>query len=139
MTDGRGLRFIVVGVLNTAIDFAVLFLLTHFGLGVFLANMISTSIALGFSFIVNRSYTFRSQGNPVSQIVKFLAVTLFGLWLLQPAIIWTVTAVIDGLLAESVALLVGKGCATVASMLWNYFMYARFVFPSVSESVEDVE
>lgn len=136
MSDGRPARFVVVGVVNTAIDFVVLFLLTSLGMGMFLANVISTSIAFTFSFIANRSFTFRSGGDVKSQMVKFVAVTLMGLWLLQPAVIWLVTTVAGGLMPAAVSLLLGKGCATVVSMLWNYVLYARFVFPPSAESAE---
>lgn len=136
MTESRGVRFIVVGLLNTSIDFAILFLLTQFGMGVFFANMISTSVALAFSFIANRSITFRAGGDPRGQIVKFAVVTLIALWLVQPAIITAVSVLLAGHMSESLVLLVGKGCATIVSMIWNYFLYAWFVFPPAADSRE---
>lgn len=137
MRDGRPARFVVVGVLNTAIDFAILFLLTWLGMAVFFANVISTSIALGFSFVANRSFTFQSGGDAKAQIVKFLIVTLAGLWLLQPAVIWVVSTLLDDLLPSALVLLIGKGCATVVSMTWNYLLYSRLVFPPTVDSTED--
>ena len=139
MRDGRPARFVIVGVLNTAIDFALLFLLTSAGMGVFLANVISTSVAFGFSFLANRSFTFRSDGDARVQIVKFSVVTLAGLWLLQPAVIWAITMLIGGLLPAPLTLLVGKVGATVVSMAWNYVLYARFVFPPPADRSEDLK
>lgn len=139
MRDGRPARFVVVGVLNTAIDVALLLLLTTLGLPMVLANVISTSVAFGFSFLANRSFTFRSDGDARVQILKFACVTLFGLWVLQPIIIWAVSSLAAGLMPPAAALLIGKGVATVVSMLWNYLLYARFVFPPTDGRVRDVE
>ncbi|WP_309065064.1 GtrA family protein [Microbacterium sp.] len=136
MGDSRPVRFIVVGVLNTAIDFGILLLLTSLGMGMFLANVISTSTAFGFSFVANRSFTFRSSGDARVQIVKFAAVTLVGLWLLQPLVIWGTMLLVSGVASQSLALLLGKACATVVSMLWNYILYARYVFVPVADSRE---
>ncbi|MDQ0645057.1 GtrA family protein [Microbacterium murale] len=133
MVESRSARFILVGLLNTSIDFAILFLLTRLGVGIFVANMISTSVALVFSFFANRSITFRAGGDKRVQIMKFAAVTLAALWLVQPAIIGVVSMLLGGLMAEPLVLLVGKGCATIVSMIWNYFLYAWFVFPSAAE------
>jgi putative flippase GtrA len=57
------IRFALVGGINTAIDFGILFLLTSFGLNKFVANFISTSVAFIFSFFANRSFTFKSTGS----------------------------------------------------------------------------
>ena len=85
----KPLRFVLVGVLNTAIDFGALFALTALGLQVVPANMISTALALSFSFLANRSFTFGAAGGggAVGQAVKFLLVTLFGLWVLGKALL----------------------------------------------------
>lgn len=124
----KPLRFILVGALNTLIDFAILFGLTALGMSVVPANMISTAVALVFSFVVNRSFTFGSTGNPVTQAVKFLLVTLFGLWVLQPLVLLAGTALLDDLLGPHASLLVSKVAATIVSMVWNYLLYDRFVF-----------
>ena len=124
------LRFGIVGAANTALDFGILFLLVHFGLDKIAANYISTSVAFIFSFFVNRSFTFKSKGgNLKKQFATFLAVTMVGLWIIQPLIITGVTSLITPMhLQASLSLLVAKLVATVASLIWNYIMYARFVF-----------
>ena len=124
----KPLRFVLVGVLNTLIDFGILFALTAAGLGLVPANMISTLVALAFSFFVNRSFTFGSSGNPAWQAVKFLLVTLFGLWVLQPLVLLGGTALLDDPLGPHASLLVSKVAATIVSMVWNYLLYDRFVF-----------
>lgn len=124
----------MVGVANTAIDFAMLFLLVNIGVSMVWANMISTSIALAFSFFMNRSFTFGASGSVGMQIVKFLGVTLIGLWLLQPLVIAATMSGVVGAVGEEWGLFIGKGCATVVSMLWNYFLYDKFVFTETAGS-----
>ena len=124
----RILRFLVVGVLNTAIDVALLFLLTYGGVELWLANIFSTSVALLFSFFVNRSFTFKSTGNALRQIVPFLVVTLIGLWVLQPLVLLGVTGLLNGAWGEYIGLFVAKMLATLVSMTWNYLLYNRLVF-----------
>lgn len=132
----KPLRFILVGLLNTLIDFGMLFALTAWGLGVVPANMISTATALVFSFVMNRSFTFGASGSPLAQAVKFLLVTLVGLWVLQPLVLVAGTALLVGLLSPAWALLVSKVAATIVSMVWNYLLYDRFVFRSDSAQNE---
>lgn len=121
----KKLRFAVVGGTNTVIDFGILFLLTSLGLDKIIANYISTSVALSFSFIANKKYTFKSEASAKHQIIPFLIVTLIGLWIIQPLIIWGYTTAFGD---SSLALFIGKLLATVASLIWNYLLYARFVF-----------
>lgn len=124
----RLVRFVIIGVLNTAIDFVILFALTSAGMGLWLANIFSTSVALGFSFFANRSFTFKSTGKINRQVLPFLLVTLTGLWLWQPLVIFTVTNVIDAAWGSAIVLLIAKTLATVVSMTWNYLLYNRVVF-----------
>ncbi len=124
------LRFALVGGANTAIDFGILFGLVFLGVDKLVANFISTGTAFVFSFFVNRSFTFKSTGgNTKKQFGLFLIITLFGLWVIQPAIIagvsWLLTS---SSLSKPIILLVGKLLATVATLIWNYVLYSRFVF-----------
>jgi putative flippase GtrA len=124
----KPLRFILVGILNTGIDFVVLFALTKAGMELIFANMISTSCALAFSFFVNRSFTFGATGNKYIQGAKFMVVTLTALWVLQPIILLLGTALLVPTWGSDLSLLAAKVIATVASMIWNYLFYDRYVF-----------
>jgi putative flippase GtrA len=124
------LRFGIVGVVNTAIDFAILFTLVSFGLPTILSNFFSTSAALTFSFFANKSFTFKYQGNnSTKQIVLFLVITTFGLWVIQPLIIigasWFLGQISN---SKYFVLFISKLIAIGASLTWNYTMYRRFVF-----------
>ena len=124
----KPLRFILVGIANTAIDFIVLLSLTTFGLPLVVANFISTSVALTFSFFANRTFTFGSTGKKRSQAVRFLLVTLVGLWVLQPIVLVLAVPVLEGMLSREASIVVAKLIATVVSMVWNYLLYDSLVF-----------
>lgn len=125
------IRFVLVGGTNTVIDFAILFGLTFLGLDKIIANYISTSVALVFSFFANKSFTFKNtSGNARRQFVLFLVVTLTGLWIIQPLIIWGYTTTFGD---SASSLFVAKLIATVVTLIWNYLFYSRFVFATKKE------
>ena len=127
---GDKIRFAIVGGANTALDFLVLFLFVNLGVDKIVANYISTTTALVFSFFANKSFTFKDKtGNAKKQFGLFLLVTLAGLWVLQPIIIWLSTTALEQYITnESVLLFVAKLIATVGSLIWNYLLYSRLVF-----------
>lgn len=121
------LRFALVGGFNTALDFGLLFLLVWLGLPKIGSNYISTSIAFIFSFFMNRSFTFKSEGDAKKQFIPFLVVTMIGIWVLQPIVILFITS-IDSLFNDSINLFIAKLLATLVSLVWNFLMYKKFVF-----------
>ena len=124
------LRFAIVGVLNTAIDFIILFTLVAFGLPTITSNFISTSTALIFSFFANKTFTFKDGGkNTKVQFAYFLIITLLGLWVIQPVIIEGTRVLLSSLSMNSfIVLFIGKIIATVVTLIWNYLLYRKFVF-----------
>ena len=124
------LRFALVGGINTVIDFGILFSLVYLGLDKIPSNFISTSVAFIFSFFANKTFTFKSKtGNAKREFILFIIVTLFGLWVLQPLVITTMSHLLTPLhVKEGALLLMSKLVATVVSLIWNYIMYSRFVF-----------
>ncbi|MES2630717.1 MAG: GtrA family protein [Patescibacteria group bacterium] len=131
---GDKIRFLIVGGANTALDFLVLFLFVNLGVDKFIANYISTTVALVFSFFANKSFTFKNTSkNAKKQFLIFLVVTLAGLWILQPIIIWASSAVLSPYITNEAALLfVAKLIATIGSLIWNYLLYSRLVFKKES-------
>lgn len=124
------MRFGTVGAANTAIDFGLLFILRSFGLPVIPANLISTTAAFCFSFFANKKYTFKTSGGNVKrELLLFVVVTLFGLWVLQnivmQLVLWPLNTM--GIPSET-SLLIAKVLATLVSLVWNYVMYSRVVF-----------
>lgn len=126
----KKLRFVLVGCLNTAIDFGVYVVAIQFGSPVLLANYLSTSVALCVSFIANKQFTFKDNSKTkLSQIGRFLAVTLFGLWVLQPIVIQTVIVLGAALNIPNTSLyIIGKILATAVTLVWNYILYNKLVF-----------
>ena len=131
------LRFAIVGGVNTALDFSILFTLTMlFNIPKELANFISTSVSFLFSFFANKKYTFKSTSkNLKRQFLLFTAVTLFGLWVIQTIIITAITPVFINLgVNKPAALLISKLIATAASLIWNYTLYSKVVFKKSKNS-----
>lgn len=124
------IRFAIVGGTNTAIDFIILFILVGLGLDRIFSNFISTSTAFLFSFFANRSFTFKARsGNMKKQFGLFLVVTLFGLWIIQPIVIESVVLLSkDFGWSDSLVLFAAKLFATLATLVWNYLLYSKFVF-----------
>jgi len=124
------IRFGIVGLANTALDFILLFILVGLGLDKIPANYISTGISFIFSFFVNKKFTFKSKGGNVKkQFAYFIAITIVGLWVIQPIIITIVSNLLESTgLAEAAILFIAKVIATGASLVWNYLFYSRLVF-----------
>jgi putative flippase GtrA len=129
------IRFIIVGGANTALDFGILFLLTFTGVDKFIANYFSTGIALIFSFFANKTFTFKhTSKNAKKEFILFLVITLIGLWIIQPIVIWGATAALTPYIEnDAVNLFIAKLIATVASLIWNYLLYSRVVFKKPTE------
>lgn len=129
--NSKKIRFGAVGLLNTGIDFALLFVLSSLGLSNIIANTVSTGIAFSFSFVAHRSYTFKQKTKITGkQIALFIAVTLAGLWGVQNLVMLATLGAIDHYgLSSHYDLLISKVIATAASLVWNYVLYSNVVFP----------
>jgi putative flippase GtrA len=125
------IRFLMVGACSTVIDFGLLNLLSWFSVIPIVANTTSTGFAMVFSFFMNKKFTFQSKSkNYRREVVLFIVFTLFGLWVIQNLLIQGLLVVIPENWPEFVRLNGAKAVATIASMIWNYWAYARFVFRS---------
>ena len=126
----KPLKFVVIGVANTVLDFAIMNTLVLFGVNAIVANTISTGIAMTFSFVMNKKWTFDSKSNNyVREIVLFFVFTLFGLWVIQNGIIWLLVHHAPHFgLGDGLFLNVAKLIASPVSLTWNYLTYDRFVF-----------
>lgn len=131
--SGQKLRFGTVGVINTLIDFSLYSVLTYVaGLPLILANLVSTSAGFMASFFLNRRFTFDSHNErKLHEFIRFLATTLVGLWLLQPATILYGRALLELIHFSGIWLVVlPKGAAILVGLVWNYVWYSRYVFVS---------
>jgi putative flippase GtrA len=129
-------RFVVVGFMNTAIDFAVLNLLMwttgiYKGKWIILLNAISFMVAVINSYFWNRFWTFRIKGPAMVpwQMSQFLVVSLIGV-VINSSIVYGLTTFIPpffGLGKELWANL-AKAAATGIALIWNFLGYKFIVF-----------
>ena len=120
------LRFCVVGVSGTIIDFGLTWLCKEkFHVPKFIANAIGFVVAATSNYILNRVWTWQSTNEQVGvEYVKFFTVSLIGLGL---------NTLILYLLNEKmkVGFYLSKVFATGVVMLWNFFANNYFTFAAV--------
>jgi putative flippase GtrA len=127
------LRFVLVGALNTTIDFGVfnlLLLLAHTPAVV--ASLVSTSVAMVLSYVLNRTFVFKPATKMHGkEALQFFAVTIVGLWVVQSVVIAQAGNFLHGLLftsqtweSDDIAKIIAIGASTV----WNYLWYSQLVF-----------
>jgi putative flippase GtrA len=130
-------RFAAVGILNTAIDFGVLNLVSR-ALGITAGfilggvNIPGFAVAVVNSYFWNKLWVFRDhrQDQPVmSDFPTFFAVTLVGVGINSGLVILLTTylPILSGL-APSARLNLAKIVATMATLIWNFLGYKLVVF-----------
>lgn len=129
-------RFVVVGGINTGIDFLVLNIemvlsgITS-GPGMIVQNSISFGIATVNSYFLNKSWTFEDKDSNKEGVKfsQFLAVSIVGISI-NGGVVYLVTTFIDPVLGISPQLWanIAKLAATGISLIWNFVGYKFFVF-----------
>jgi putative flippase GtrA len=144
-------RFGLVGIVNTLIDYGLFIALTK-ALGlplerVWVAKLISGSVAMAGSYLLNKHWVFkmRHTGHG-AEAVRFVVVTALGVFVVQLGLVQLFASVIPqpGHLAYHILAALGVahgfitralviktvafGLATLASLIWNYAGYRRVVF-----------
>lgn len=122
------IRFGIVGIINTVTDIGILnFLVVISGLPLVVSNTISTTIAMVFSFFLNKNAVFHNQTQSKRQILLFIAVTVVGLWVVQTAVVLGVYSLLASL-PDELRLNIAKAIGIIFSLTWNYVWYSRVVF-----------
>ena len=147
----QAIRFGIVGVFNTLVDYGFFYIFLAFAnFHKSIAQVLATAIAMCGSYLVNRRWTFKRVGRGnFGEIVKFLTVNILsmlvviffthlffdichienifnaGLSLLK------INYVIEG----DMAVMVSKACASVFSIILNFFGNKLWVFNSKTENV----
>ena len=126
--DGRLLRYGLVGLSMSTLDFAIYSFLVTVGLMPLAANAASTLMATTVSYFANRAFVVRSpKAASVKGFLSFAGATLFTSLLLQSAIIWatlhalklastSISAVGTAMVAKLIAMAIGA--------LANYLAYS---------------
>lgn len=72
------IRYLLVGTINTVFGYVIIFLAMYIlGWSPVSSNTLGYSIALLISFVLNRTFTFKSTGRQSSELLKFIAVFIF--------------------------------------------------------------
>jgi putative flippase GtrA len=135
-------RFGLVGCANTALDFAMLNLLTLVaGLPVILANTLSVALGICISYVLNHVFVFRyPERLSLRRFLAFFAVTGFSSLVLQNVVILALEALFDTSFGHSLlflqtadgdrilALNVAKAAAVSVGLVWNFALYRLLVF-----------
>ncbi|HXK77592.1 MAG TPA: GtrA family protein [Oscillospiraceae bacterium] len=116
LTDGKNrkqfIRFCLIGVLNTAVDYAVFSAVSLFSENIYLAQTCGYAAGVLNSYTLNRKWTFDTQGKFFSpEFVKFIVVNLVSyaaslgaLWLL--ADVWGLNKYFAKILLVGVTLVI---------------------------------
>jgi putative flippase GtrA len=126
----RKIRFGLVSSISTALDFTILISLTNLGLPLIAANFVSSSISFVFSFFASKKYAFRTPDHHIQrEAVMFIIVTLTGIWVIQPLIMWPIEPFIRSFgIHGFFVVVIAKLTASLATFIWNYLFYTRLVF-----------
>lgn len=128
---GSFLRYALVGGFNSLLDLSLFSLFAVLlQLDVLLANVISTTITMCVSYLLNRFWVFRSDAGWASTAAGFVAVTLFSGLVIQSGVIWLVlqagTTIAPAFPYEFLAP-IAKVAAMGVGMVTNYLGY-RWLF-----------
>ena len=129
-------KFGIVGVSNTVVDFAVLnFLMWAFkvtsGTWIIVINVIAFSAAVINSYIWNRFWTFKmkSRQEMPEEFAKFLLISLVGVFI-NSSVVFGGTTYLAPLFGLSAGLWANgmKLIATGVAMVWNFIGYKLWAF-----------
>lgn len=133
---GQFLRFGIVGVINTAINFIVLNILSHLtgiksGPHVVYISLIAFAVALANSYFLNDFWVFKDEGHHEGgrKFSLFLTVSLIGAGINALVVFWVTTHMQPVYhLSQSQWLNVANLVATGVALVWNFIGYKLFVF-----------
>lgn len=124
-------RYVLVGGFNSLLDLGLFTLFAiPLGLQPLVANVLSTTITLCVSYLINRFWVFRSDANWARSAVSFVVVTLTSGLVIQSGVIWLVLRAAEALapgLSYAVVAPVAKVLAMGVGMITNYLGY-RWLF-----------
>lgn len=129
-------RYVLIGIINTGIDFAVLNILSAAtgivrGNGLIPLNIISFTVAVTTGYFMHKAWSFQdqSQTRKREQFTVFLVVSLIGVFI-NTAIVRAISTNVQPLpnFTPVEWLNTAKAAATVFSLFWNFLGYKFFVF-----------
>lgn len=133
-------KFIIVGGVNTGIDFAILNALIYItgftkGWELFVLNCLSFSVAVVNSYYMNKRWTFKEAAaglgdkHAAVQFSQFFIVSIVGIAINGIILTSITTYIVPPFgLSDQLWANVAKLFATGASLVWNFIGYKLFVF-----------
>jgi len=119
------IRFGIVGVINTGVDFAVFTLLNAaFGVEPLICQIVGYSAGIANSFVMNKLWTFESKKSNIStqfQLFKFVLINLVSLGLSLLGL-----KILNGYF--EINIYIAKVIVTVLAQIVNYLGYKVWVF-----------
>ena len=115
-------RFLLVGVFNTLLGWVIIFGGMYLlGMSPEASNVLGYSIGLLVSFVLNRTFIFRSSGRPSGELARFLAVFIlaFGANLAALSVLVRFFFVHEA---------ISQVLAAVVYVITSYIMNKNFVF-----------
>jgi len=120
----QGVKFAIVGLMNTGIDLGLYFLLTNHVTALAEASVLAKGISYAAgvvnSYLWNRSWTFKVEEGSWRTFVPFALTSLIGLTV-NAAVLWAALLLS---VPETLALLIATGSA----LIWNFFISKRWIF-----------
>ena len=118
-------RFVLIGFINTGLDWTTFFALTSwvqwFGIHILVANTISFLVGFTSSFTFNRRWTFRSTDPRVTkQLTIFFLINLVGLCMNL--------VIVGGVYHVTNSRLISKTIAVVVVLFWNFIAGKTLAF-----------
>lgn len=74
IVNWQGIRFLIVGGLNTLISYGFYYSMVHFNFNYILALTLSQIIGIIHSFFWNKFWTFKSKNSGANELLKFVTV-----------------------------------------------------------------
>lgn len=138
----RFARFLLAGGVNTAVNFIVLNV-SIYGLHLhkILASVLATCTAIACGFMLNRSFVFGDRNRTGIKLVRFMAISVAGVLLIQTSVYAACLTVLTsifhdqgylGLTANIFEVNASNLAGSIAVMLWNYTGYRLWVFTDSS-------
>jgi putative flippase GtrA len=127
--DGHFMRFCCAGGLGFVVDFTILKTIVHLGLNPIGARLISFSVAVVVTWLVNRAWTFKAHPTPgfsalIRELASYVAVQSVGF----AANFSVYTAMVIGISALNGRLLPPSIAGTAVGLLVNYLGAKHLVF-----------
>lgn len=147
-TLAQALKFALVGVFNTVLDFLIFNLAKKkLNWGAVAASYLSTSIAMVVSFFLNKLFVFEARGvvGTGRQALYFFPATIFSLYVIHNGTIWILTkkwrwpvdlglkivrkiSALNRFSDDFVVDNAAKLAATALSLITNFILYKFIVF-----------